>query len=128
MAEKKTTQTKASMRNGRASKSGGVYNANHNTLEVTRKGQPHIDDQKFELNRYWKFAEKDHKFTITKIEGGKGGFDSRKHERAIYEKNMGMVWRPELRDTEKRATPNDARPSRTFIPILRPHRWRLSSR
>ena len=86
MAEKKTTQTKASMRNGRASKSGGVYNANHNTLEVTRKGQPHIDDQKFELNRYWKFEQKDRSFTIHKLDGGKGGFDSRKHELAVYEK------------------------------------------
>ena len=86
MAEKKTTQTKASMRNGRASKSGGVYNANHNTLEVTRKGQPHIDDQKFELNRYWKFEQKDRSFAIHKLDGGKGGFDSRKHELAVYEK------------------------------------------
>ena len=74
------------MRNGRASKSGGVYNANHNTLEVTRKGQPHIDDQKFELNRYWKFEQKDRSFTIHKLDGGKGGFDSRKHELAVYEK------------------------------------------
>ena len=86
MAEKKTTQTKASMRNGRASKSGGVYNANHNTLEVTRKGQPHIDDQKFELNRYWKFEQKDRSFAIHKLDGGKGGFDSRKHELAVYER------------------------------------------
>ena len=84
MAEKKTTQTKASMRNGRASKRGGVYNANHNTLEVTRKGQPHIDDLQFELNRYWKFTMGDHQINIEKIDGGKGGFDSRKHELAVY--------------------------------------------
>ena len=56
MAEKKMgTQTKASMRNGRAKKSGEVYNANHNTLEKTRRGQLHIDETKFELNRYYQF-------------------------------------------------------------------------
>ena len=89
MAEKKTTQTKASMRNGRATKGGAVYNANHNTLESIRRDQPHIDAQKFELNRYWKFEQKDRTFTIQKIDGGKGGFDARKHELAIYEKLYG---------------------------------------
>ncbi len=86
MAEKKTTQTKASMRNGRATKGGAVYNANHNTLESIRRDQPHIDAQKFELNRYWKFEQKERTFTFKKIDGGKGGFDARKHELAIYEK------------------------------------------
>ena len=71
MAEKKTTQTKASMRNGRATKGGAVYNANHNTLESIRRDQPHIDAQKFELNRYWKFEQKDRTFSIKKIDGGK---------------------------------------------------------
>lgn len=89
MAEKKTTQTKASMRNGRATKGGAVYNANHNTLESIRRDQPHIDAQKFELNRYWKFEQKDRTFSIKKIDGGKGGFDARKHELAIYEKLYG---------------------------------------
>lgn len=89
MAEKKTTQTKASMRNGRATKGGAVYNANHNTLESIRRDQPHIDAQKFELNRYWKFEQKERTFTIQKIDGGKGGFDARKHELAIYEKLYG---------------------------------------
>lgn len=89
MAEKKTTQTKASMRNGRATKGGAVYNANHNTLESIRRDQPHIDAQKFELNRYWKFEQKDRTFTIQKIDGGRGGFDARKHELAIYEKLYG---------------------------------------
>lgn len=89
MAEKKTTQTKASMRNGRATKGGAVYNANHNTLESIRRGQPHIDDQMFELNRYWKFTIGDRQFDIKRIDGGKGGFDARKHELAIYEKLYG---------------------------------------
>ena len=89
MAEKKTTQTKASMRNGRATKGGAVYNANHNTLESIRRDQPHIDAQKFELNRYWKFEQKDRTFSIKKIDGGKGGFDARKHELAINEKLYG---------------------------------------
>ena len=89
MAEKKTTQTKASMRNGRATKGGAVYNANHNTLESIRRDQPHIDAQKFELNRYWKFEQKERTFTFKKIDGGKGGFDARKHELAIYEKLYG---------------------------------------
>ncbi len=89
MAEKKATQTKASMRNGRATKGGAVYNANHNTLESIRRDQPHIDAQKFELNRYWKFEQKDRTFTIQKIDGGKGGFDARKHKLAIYEKLYG---------------------------------------
>lgn len=89
MAEKKTTQTKASMRNGRATKGGAVYNANHNTLESIRRDQPHIDAQKFELNRYWKFEQKERTFTFKKIDGGKGGFDARKHELAVYEKLYG---------------------------------------
>lgn len=77
------------MRNGRATKGGAVYNANHNTLESIRRDQPHIDAQKFELNRYWKFEQKERTFTIQKIDGGKGGFDARKHELAIYEKLYG---------------------------------------
>lgn len=89
MAEKKTTQTKASMRNGRATKGGAVYNANHNTLESIRRDQPHIDAQKFELNRYWKFTIGDRQFDIKRIDGGKGGFDARKHELAVYEKLYG---------------------------------------
>ena len=77
------------MRNGRATKGGAVYNANHNTLESIRRDQPHIDAQKFELNRYWKFEQKERTFTFKKIDGGKGGFDARKHELAIYEKLYG---------------------------------------
>lgn len=88
MAEKKMgTQTKASLRNGRAKKSGEVYNANHNTLEKTRKGQLHIDELKFELNRYYQFELPGRKGKIH--EGGKGGFDSRKHEQRLYEKLYG---------------------------------------
>lgn len=86
MTEKKTTQTKASLRNGRATKGGAVYNANHNTLESIRRDQPHIDAQKFELNRYFKFTEDGRSFKVKTIQGGQGGFDSRKHEKDVYEK------------------------------------------
>ena len=88
MAEKKMgTQTKASMRNGRAKKSGEVYNANHNTLEKTRRGQLHIDETKFELNRYYQFNLPGKRGKVHY--GGDGGFDSRKHEKRMYEHLFG---------------------------------------
>ena len=88
MAEKKMgTQTKASMRNGRAKKSGEVYNANHNTLEKTRRGQLHIDETKFELNRYYQFNMPGKRGKVHY--GGDGGFDSRKHEKRMYEHLFG---------------------------------------
>ena len=88
MAEKKMgTQTKASMRNGRAKKSGEVYNANHNTLEKTRRGQLHIDETKFELNRYYQFNMPGKRGKVHY--GGDGGFDSRKHEKKMYEHLFG---------------------------------------
>ena len=36
---------KATYHNGRASKGGKVYNANHNTLAETRNQQRHIDHE-----------------------------------------------------------------------------------
>lgn len=83
----KTAETvKATYKQGRAKKNGDSYNANHNTLEATRKQQPHIDQSRLGDNLYMRF-ESDGK--ITKIRGGTGGFNATKHEKKIYEQKCG---------------------------------------
>ena len=42
---------KASVHNGRANSKGVAYNANHNTMELSRTHQPHIDPDRIHLNR-----------------------------------------------------------------------------
>lgn len=74
---------KASVHNGRANSKGVAYNANHNTMELSRVHQPHIDPDRIHLNRY-----------IQYLDGGaaiahKGGYDSRKHEVDRYKQLYG---------------------------------------
>ncbi len=79
-------KTKATQRNMRSKKDGSVLNANHVTLEATRKGQRHIDQFRFEDNAYWRF-ESDGKVTL--IQGGSGGFNATKHELKRYKELFG---------------------------------------
>lgn len=65
---------------------GEAYNPNHNTLEKTRRGQPHIDEERLKDNVYMKMDEN---AKITTYRGGSGGFDSRKHELEMYDKKCG---------------------------------------
>ena len=44
---------KASYHNGRATKAGNVYNANHNTKIETRDKQKHIDHERTLENVVW---------------------------------------------------------------------------
>ena len=74
---------KATMRNGRKRNGGQTYNSNHNTMECVRAKQPHIDQERMRMNYYFKFDEK---HNVQTIKGGQGGFDSKKHEKKIYEK------------------------------------------
>ncbi len=84
MTQKETT--KGTVRNGRKSKSGEVYNANHNTLEATRKQQSHIDQERAGLNVYIQFNREGAMYVI---KGGQGGFDARKHEMKRYKELYG---------------------------------------
>ena len=56
MAQKNAT--KLTVKNGRKSKDGMAYNANHNTLEATRKQQSHIDQERTAQNIYIQFGDK----------------------------------------------------------------------
>lgn len=82
----KNETTKGTVKNGRKSKDGSAYNANHNTLEATRQQQSHIDQERLELNRYIQFKSDG---SMSVIKGGKGGFDARKHEMKIYKDVFG---------------------------------------
>lgn len=84
MAKKEAT--KGTVKNGRKSKDGMAYNANHNTLETTRRGQSHIDQKRLELNSYFQFKSDG---SMLRIKGGHGGFDAKKHEKKIYDALYG---------------------------------------
>ena len=75
-------KTKATFTQRRGSKDKGAYNANHNTLEATRKGQSHIDEERIHLNKYIRF---DRNGRPHMSQGGNGGFNATQHERERYE-------------------------------------------
>ena len=77
---------KASVHNGRANSKGVAYNANHNTLELSRTHQPHIDPERIHLNRYIQYLEGG---AAIAHKGGEGGYDSRKHEVDRYKQLYG---------------------------------------
>lgn len=79
-------KTKATYTQGRGSKAKGAYNPNHNTLEATRKGQSHIDEERMHLNRYIRFDRNGRGHTSA---GGNGGFNATQHERERYEELYG---------------------------------------
>lgn len=77
---------KASVHNGRANSKGIAYNANHNTLELSRSNQPHIDPDRIHLNRYIQYLDGG---AAIAHKGGEGGYDSRKHEIDQYKRLYG---------------------------------------
>ena len=77
---------KASVHNGRANSKGVAYHANHNTLELSRSHQPHIDPERIHLNRYIQYLEGG---AAIAHKGGEGGYDSRKHEVDRYKQLYG---------------------------------------
>ena len=81
-----TKTTKATSRSGRKGRSGEAYNANHNTLEATRKNQPHIDQERMGDNIYIRF---DRNCKPHRSMGGNGGFNATQHERERYEELFG---------------------------------------
>ena len=77
---------KASVHNGRANSKGVAYNANHNTMELSRTRQPHIDPDRIHLNRYIQYLDGG---AAIAHKGGEGGYDSRKHEVDRYKQLYG---------------------------------------
>ena len=77
---------KASVHNGRANSKGVAYNANHNTMELSRLHQPHIDPDRIHLNRYIQYLDGG---AAIAHKGGEGGYDSRKHEVDRYRQLYG---------------------------------------
>ena len=77
---------KASVHNGRANSKGIAYNANHNTLELSRSNQPHIDPDRIHLNRYIQYLDGG---AAIAHKGGEGGYNSRKHEVDQYKQLYG---------------------------------------
>ena len=77
---------KASVHNGRANAKGVAYNANHNTMELSRTRQPHIDPERIHLNRYIQYLDGG---AAIAHKGGEGGYDSRKHEVDRYKQLYG---------------------------------------
>ena len=77
---------KASVHNGRANSKGITYTANHNTLELSRSNQPHIDPGRINLNRYIQYLDGG---AAIAHKGGEGGYDSRKHEVDRYKQLYG---------------------------------------
>lgn len=72
---------KASVHSGKANRQGVAYNANHNTMEEARSNQPHIDQERIQLNAYNQYMGDG---STKRFQGGKGGFDARKHELQRY--------------------------------------------
>lgn len=77
---------KASVHNGRANSKGVAYNANHNTMELSRVHQPHIDPDRIHLNSYIQYLDGG---AAIAHKGGEGGYDSRKHEVDRYKQLYG---------------------------------------
>lgn len=77
---------KASVHSGRANSRGVAYNPNHNTLEQPRVNQPHIDQERIHLNQYLQYMGDG---TAVGHRGGRGGYDSRKHELERYRQLYG---------------------------------------
>jgi len=73
---------KATVRNGRATASGKVYNANHNTKVETRNQERHIDHERTEQNINLKFTAEGR---VRRC----GSFDAKEFELSRYEQLYG---------------------------------------
>ena len=80
---------KASYHNGRATKAGNVYNANHNTKIETRDRQKHIDHEKTLENIVW--ARDINNLSSKKLIRQEGSFDARAYEIQFYKEKFGAA-------------------------------------
>ena len=69
---------KATVRSGRATAGGKVYNANHNTKKETRQQERHIDHDRTEQNLNFQFTNTG---TVRRC----GSFDAKEFELSRYE-------------------------------------------
>ena len=76
------TMMKATVRNGRATAGGKVYNANHNTKAETRAQERHIDHDRTEQNINFQFTNEGQVIRC-------GSFDAKAFELARYEHLYG---------------------------------------
>jgi hypothetical protein len=77
-----TKMMKATIRNGRATASGKVYNANHNTRSATRAMESHIDHERTEQNINFQFTNDGQIIRC-------GSFDAKAFELERYEHLYG---------------------------------------
>lgn len=80
---------KASYHNGRATKAGNVYNANHNTKIETRDKQKHIDHERTLENVVW--ARDINNLSSKKLIRQEGSFDARSYELQFYKDKFGAA-------------------------------------
>ena len=80
---------KASYHNGRATKAGNVYNANHNTKIETREKQKHIDHERTLENVVW--ARDINNPGSKKLIRQEGSFDARAFELQFYKDRFGAA-------------------------------------
>lgn len=80
---------KASYHNGRATKAGNVYNANHNTKIETREKQKHIDHDRTLENVVW--ARDINNPGSKKLIRQEGSFDARAYELQFYKDRFGAA-------------------------------------
>ena len=80
---------KASYHNGRTTKAGNVYNANHNTKIETREKQKHIDHERTLENVVW--ARDINNPGSKKLIRQEGSFDARAYELQFYKDRFGAA-------------------------------------
>ena len=80
---------KASYHNGRATKAGNVYNANHNTKIETREKQKHIDHERTLENVVW--ARDINNPGSKKLIRQEGSFDAKAYELQFYKDRFGAA-------------------------------------
>ena len=79
---------KATVRSGRATAGGKVYNANHNTKKETRQQERHIDHDRTEQNLNFQFTNTG---TVRRC----GSFDAKEFELSRMSTYMGRTRRQE---------------------------------
>lgn len=80
---------KATYHNGRATKDGLVFNANHNTNHKTRGEQKHIDHEKTMENVVW--ARDINNINSPKLIRQIGSFDAKSYELQFYKERYGAA-------------------------------------
>lgn len=98
---------KATYHNGRASKGGKVYNANHNTLAETRNQQRHIDHELTMENKIW--VRDLENLESPQLRETEGSFDASAYELDFYKKRYGEARERKNADYVKSGHKDDVR-------------------